>query len=341
MMRRLILSLVILLAPMVAVASEKDRDVLLTPGGTLYTVESVFSGDLEDVETASSTVLKFTIATDEGTATTYVPASLNGGWHADPSMAWDAASKTLFVFWQRKPNFLTTELLIASYREGAWSEPILIDEDALKLRFDLGVGVSRYATEINVEDETESRVEALAVHVIWWEQRGEGELARYAQLAIQNGEVVSIMRADLDGYLGEAASEEPAEVAEDFDRDILRHPVIFENDSRDSVDVLFANWATNRFHRLQIRPITQQGVLTEPIGVRRGGFDPPGTGPIRRTPTSLMMIASPSGNLAFYAIEDGKLTYQMHRDGAWSTPKSLPADVAQSGIEGIRRLLNE
>jgi hypothetical protein len=339
MMRRLILSLVLLLAPAIAAASEKDRDVLLTPTGTLFSIENVFPADLE-IESPSSTALRLTIASNDSTRTSFVPASLEGGWHVDPSLAWDAASETLFVFWQRKPNFLTTELLLSSYRDGVWSEPILIDEDSLKLRFDLGVGVSRFATETN-EEGVATKLPALAVHVIWWEQRGDGELARYAQIAIQNGEIVSIKRADLDFFIGDGG--EPAEVPEDFDRDLLRHPAIFENASHDSVDVLFATWTSNIFHKLQIRPIVHQGVLTEPIGVRMGDFAPPTKGRVRLNPqsSSLSMIATPGGNLAFYTIEDGKLTYMLRRNGLWDEPKSLPESMARSGIEGLRRLLND
>lgn len=340
MMRRLILSLVFLLAPAIAVASDKDRDVLLTPSGTLYSIESVSSRDFE-IESTSATLLRLTVATNEGTTATFVPASLNGGWHADPSLAWDAASETLFVFWQHNPNFMTTELLLSSYRDGAWSaEPILIDEDSLKIRFDLGVAVSRFATETNEEGEV-TKLPALAVHVIWWEQRGDGELARYAQLAIQNGEIVSIKRADLDVFINETL--EPIAVPEDFDRDLLRHPVIFENAAHDSVDVIFATWTNNIFHKLQIRPIVQQGVLTEPIGVRLGDFGPPTKGRVRIDPTSstLSMIATPGGNIAFYTIEDGKLTYVLRRNGVWDEPKSLPDSIAKTGIEGLRRLLND
>ncbi|MHB0969384.1 MAG: hypothetical protein ACYC7A_11895 [Thermoanaerobaculia bacterium] len=339
MMRRLILSLVFILAPAIAVASDKDRDVLLTPTGTLYSIESVFSGDFE-IESASATLLQLTVATHEGTTKTFVPASFEGGWHVDPSLAWDAASETLFVFWQRKPNFLTTELLLSSYRAGEWSKPILIDEDSLKLRFDLGVGVSRFATETNEEGEV-TKLPALAVHVIWWEQRGDGELARYAQLAIQNGEIVSIKRADLDVFVD--GTLEPVVVPEDFDRDLLRHPVIFENAAHDSVDVIFATWTNNIFHKLQIRPIVQQGVLTEPIGVRLGDFGPPTKGRVRIDPTSstLSMIATPGGNIAFYTIEDGKLTYVLRRNGVWDEPKSLPDSIASTGIEGLRRLVND
>jgi hypothetical protein len=107
--------------------------------------------------------------------------------------------------------------------------------------------------------------------------------------------------------------------------------------------VIFATWTNNIFHKLQIRPIVQQGVLTEPIGVRLGDFGPPTKGRVRIDPTSssLSMIATPGGNIAFYTIEDGKLTYVLRRNGVWDEPKSLPDSIANTGIEGLRRLVND
>src|SRR5207249_944591 len=92
-MKQLLLLVVLVLAATAAFAGDAaDRDVLILPDGTVYTVEAVpFEGSH-----VSSLVL--TIQSGGKTTTSVVPESTIGT-NGLPSLGYDAVTKALYVVW--------------------------------------------------------------------------------------------------------------------------------------------------------------------------------------------------------------------------------------------------
>src|SRR5437763_894935 len=108
-MKRLLLILALILAPAALFGQIADRDVLLTPDGTLYTIESK-----AEIEGDSNRALQLTIVHGNKSIITTIPETLTGtNWR--PALTYDAESKTVFVFWIGQMNGMSSKLLFASY----------------------------------------------------------------------------------------------------------------------------------------------------------------------------------------------------------------------------------
>lgn len=340
MIKRLLILAVLLLAPALMFAQSAERDVLLTSDGVLYSIESQLATEKAPATNVSSRLLVLTVQQGDTSDVIYVPASLTGGMHSSPSLAYDANSKTLFLFWVKMPNMMSSELLICSYKDGVWSEPASIDNAPFHFRFNLRIGITRVADDTDAEGNVASKP-FLAVHAVWWDQSGYGESARYAIIALQDGNVANIQIRDLLEFVDAKDLGDVFEVPSDYDREVFRHPGVFEQPGRASIDVVFADSDRNRLHKVTILPITLNGVLHLPIGV----YDGPINGPQRMNPeataTVSIMQAPGTKNIIFYFEGDKKLQYLMYRNAAWSdlTTVSLGDNVSmETAVEALRKL---
>ncbi|MGA7617039.1 MAG: hypothetical protein WBX15_17855 [Thermoanaerobaculia bacterium] len=339
-MKRALIAVLALLFPLVLLAQDADRDVLLTPDGTLYTIESVDPLAV-GVDSISQRVLQLRVQNGTDVTNTYVPDSLSGGMHTSPSLAWDSQSKTLFIFWQKQPNLMSSELLLCSYHDSTWSDTTSIDNGSFHIRFNLQIGVTRYAQST---DENGNRIEVprLIVHAVWWDQTGYGENGRYAMISIKDGRVAGIDIHDLLYWVDSTRQRPAAELPADFDRDLFRHPAIFVQSSLDAIDIVFADWDRNRLERLYLRPVTAEGQLELPVGIWRGEIDPPGL--FRREADSKItaLAGSDTTKLIYYYRDGDALRYIMRKDGAWSDMMTLQLNdnvSAGLGAQALHRMI--
>jgi hypothetical protein len=332
-MKRILILLVLALLP-TALFAQADRDVLLTPGGTLYTAESELA--LHDSEMRRQVTL--TIQQGNKVARTIVPDSLTAGIQSAPALAYDAESDTLFVFYLRMPNLMSSELLLAAYQNGNWEPAISIDNKPFDIRSSLRIAVKRNVAQLQ-GDGTYADVSALVMHATWWEQTGDGESARYALVSINKGNISSIELHDLTEFMAPDATT--FTVAPDFNRELLKHPAIFDSLSVDSVDVVFGDLHTNSFNRVTLRPIAD-GRIHIPIGARGGGhlgapflFSTDWNGRIST-------ISSGSNLILCNATKDS-VTYLLYSNGAWSPIKTLPLTdklTAEGAVSALTRMAN-
>lgn len=335
MIKRLLLAVALFAASTLSAAT-LDRDVLLTPTGTVYTVESVFSRDFDGLSTSSVKVLQ--LSTDKGDETTrvFVPATLNGGMNFEPSLAYDSVSDTLFVFWQNRPNPTSSELFLCTLHDGVWSEPTSIGKAILNIRFNLRITTTQF-----VDPDLEDAPRQLIVHAAWWEQTGYGEEAHYAMLTMQDGKVAGIESRRLLDYVTNHG-ESPVTLDDDYDRSFFRNISMVENSTHDGVDIVFADWDQNRLHHVGITPIKGQGVIRVPGGVSRGDFPAP-KHPLISDSAKVLTIADPSRDrLAYYAVLDGEVDYLVLKDGVWSVPRKIKKSntvTTDAALDALRRLL--
>lgn len=336
MKRLLILLAVVLMAHSAAASMLRERDVLLTSSGVLYTVDAVHDPDVE--EGRSPYYLTMSVQEGEERVTRPVPASLYGGAHGYPSLAHDPESDTLFLFWQETLHRgVASNLLFASYNQGRWSDVTELDSVTWRLRRNLRIAVTR---SIESVDESNNRVQVpqVVVHAVWWEENGFGEFARYAMLGLDNGVVTSTdFRYLVDFIGGSADSTSPGTAS--AQSEALRHPAVVSTPRRDSVDVIFSDATTSDVHRLRIRPALD-GRVRIPIGVR---------GPVMRNLN--LTVASDSRvaavvdeeSVALYTVTAKALEYAVFANGAWSAQRSValgPDVTADIAVNALKRMVS-
>lgn len=340
-MKKIVFAVLMLVASTAAFAQQADRDVLLTPDGTLYAIEAE-NAPTNSANEPDSRFLTLTIQQGDTTTRTKVPASVSNGINLRPSLAYDSDSKTMFVFWLHIPNnVLSSELYLASYQKGVWGRAIAIDSrpNEIHFRANLRVAVTKHVSQLQ-EDGTYADAPATLVHVAWWEDTGAREGARYALLSIDKGTIASVETHELSEFVQPA---KPAEVGEDFNREILRHPAIIDSGASNSVDVVFGDTTSNTFHRVTLKPIAD-GRLHIPIGNR-------GNHPSIPAPNAFS--ASWSGHVGTISGRDGSLvftnstadavTYVMYADGKWSSVKKLSTGEklsADAAIALVAKMVN-
>jgi hypothetical protein len=332
MIKRFLVALVLLVAPSLAFADAANRAFLLTQDGTLFTVESAYTDEL-GIQSASTQVLVLTTRTDDKTSTALVPETLLGGQHTNPALAYDAASKSLFIFWQRATS------------NGLSSEATSVDSATYHYSRNIQVAVTRKIDQIG-EKGDRSSVAGLTVHAVWWEDTGRNEWARYAMLTIENGLLTDIQIADLSLFTN-VSREVPGPRDAEFNNEVLRHPVLFESSSHDAVDAIFGDLLTNNMHRVTIKPTLylkagkDGGRLRVPIGVKDAGVGAPHF----RTESNsrVSAISGDNDKLVLYATDKHGVNYVSFSDGTWSPARTLTVDdkiSSEAAIEVLRRMVN-
>jgi hypothetical protein len=340
-MKRLILLFSLLISTSLF-AAPVDRDVLLTPDGTLYSVEATMNGRMS-ASNASMRYLALTVQNGEVQRTITVPDSLVGGNHWAPKLAYDSESKTLFLFWLRSRNTLLTnsDLVFCAYQNGAWTAPTVIDDTPFRSRVNLSVAVTRKAEMINDHIDLVV-IPALTVHLAWWNESGAGNAAYYACVGIDDGEVVDMQVRPLpdlvDGRF-ESSNPAPAETAE-----LFRHPTLTESANHDTVDVIFGDVTTNRFHRTTIKTFITRPQpnlrVRIPINVKDRGFGGP-TRAFLAESSSVSAVPAGEDGAIFYAEEGSVVKYLAYRDRNWSSVKSIVLSdslSAEAAVSAIRRM---
>lgn len=354
-MRRLLLVLGLLLLPVLA--SAQMREALLTPDGTLFTVESVVVASEAGGFSSSNLVLR----SQQGTTSTteIIPATYEHGAHTNPAIAYDAGSKTLFVFWLRHVGIMSSQLLFACRdANGEWT-PVRTFGERWNYRRNLRIAVTRKVS-FTTEEGIETLGSAVSVHLVWWETDSENgdEAAQYAMVTIEDGAVVgdpdylslkefAVVEEPSDDPVTTNGEGTPAEpVIEEVDPAVLRQPVLFASPRQDSVLVIFGDLESKRIHQVRIRPtkpVLANGRLRVPVGKAEGS----GGAPTLRLATEGSRVEGIYGSterLALFTRETGKLQYVILKDGAWTPSGEIALDeqiTSGTAVDALRRLLNE
>jgi hypothetical protein len=332
MSKKLIVSIVAAVALLFTAGAQaqENRDLLLTAEGTIYTVETVVA-DPSDPAVPGS--LRLTVQNGSSTAAASVPASINGSVNVDPALAYDATSKTLFLFWNAvRNNGLSSDLMFCSYRNGAFGEGRALDGADWNVRSGLRIGITRQS-EVVGPDATS--VPEITVHAVWWQESGTGEWARYAMLTTDNGNVTTVDVRDLATFTA-ANGTVPTRCT----NELLRHPAIIESAAHNTIDVVFGDATANKLHMVTLKP-TINGRLRIPIGVKDGNMPTP----VVAVSANAVVSALPLGNdgLALYFANKDVLNYLLYKDGAWSPMRAIALTdklTRDGAVDALRRMVS-
>lgn len=335
-MRRLLLSLCLLALPLFA--SAQQREALLTPDGTLFSIQSIAT----EVDGTSYGSAHLLLRAQRGAEVVQeiVPATLERGAHNEPVIAFDAESQTLFVFWLRRTGLLGSQLMFACRdKNGTWSDAEAFGHE-FNDRRNLRMALTRRSIEA---DGTASAEAALSVHLAWWEfdAATAAEAAQYAMVTVENGRVAAMNGLDLSAF---AVAGEGEAIAADADRAVLTQPLLFSAPEQDSVLLVFGDYATSRMHQVRVRPtkVVANGRLRVPVGRGEGSVGRPSFAVAANS--RMDGIYGGSTRMALYAREAGRLQYVIMKDGVWTETRSISLDeqiTSAAAVDALRRLLTE
>ena len=337
-MKKLIVLLALVLVPLIAGAQEGNT--LLIPDGTLYTIHHERSVDHPDVPASSVAYLVLTSRRGDAIVPEVLPATLHGGAHFNPVIAYDAETGMLFAFWIHNPQGGATQLMFASRNaEGVWSSAASFG-DWNDRRENLRIAVTR-----RFQDENGETRNGITVHLAWWQFNGETreKAAKYMMVTLQDGNVVGMEGLDLGKYVTKLDTPEP-EGQQQVDYRVLTQPFLSASPTQDSVVLLFGDLETHTLNSVRIRPVTKvagNGRLRVPGGKREAG---PYQAP------ALMLsegdhIEGVYGNdesIGIYTESEGKLRYVLLRNGKWTAQHTITLDrqvTAGTAVDALRRLV--
>lgn len=333
-MKKLILLLALLCLPLVA--SAQQGDALLTPDGTMFTINYERAKEHPDVETDSQIYLLLTARRGDEVTREIVPATADlKGSHSNPAIAYDAQSGMLFAFWIHNSGMLSNQLMFASRAsDGTWSDAVSFGV-YYNTRHNLRIAVTR-----KIEDHEGNLRNGLVVHLSWWQFNFETNRheAQYMLLAVNRDGVADMMPVDLNEFIPK--NLEPATTA--VDSEVLRQPLLFTSARQDSVLVVYGDLESATLHNVRITPkVGANGRLRVPGGKREVVSKSPTleTGEAR-----IEGVYGDNDRMAFYAESGGKLRYVLLKDGEWSAQRTISLDEQLSQravIDALRRLVSE
>lgn len=343
-MKKLILALAVFVLLPVAAVAQDQRELLLTNDGRLFIAEQLSASDRPEVNASAMTLITLTIREGDVQQELVVPGTLESGIHANPALAYDDTSQTLFVFWQRSASLMHSELLFQSLGPDFSWGPVTAFGSVRNSRQNLRIAVTRKAHTLSSEDLSEGVVPQINVHAVWWEfDLFDGvQSARYAMMTVENGAVVETNVHNLFEFIPEP--EAVQENIGDIDPDeVFKHPAIFVAPEQDSVQVLFGDVRDSSFNRVRIHPwkYADQARVHIPVGRHEGRkFAAPKL--VATEEMRIGTIGSADGNVALYTTTGDIFKYVVLRDGSWSEPRELRLDGNVDNnvaLRAVRRLV--
>jgi hypothetical protein len=337
-MKKLIVLLALVFAPLLAGAAEGDA--LLIPDGTLYTIHHERSVDNPEVKASSVAYLVLTARRSDAVDREIIPATLYGGAHFNPAIAYDAETGMLFAFWIHNPTGSATQLMFASRNaDGVWSDAASFGAYDDR-RENLRIAVTR-----KYEDEHGQSRNGLTVHLTWWQftHATRAKSAQYMMVTIRDGNVVHMEPLNLGAFVEKV--DKPAEDGQ-IDYRMLMQPLLVSSPTQDSVVLLFGDLETGTLNSVRVRPVTKvatNGRLRVPGGKRESG---PYSAPMMNVSEGdrIEGLYGEDGSMAFYTTSERKLRYVLLRNGDWTPQHAITLDeqvTAGAAVDALRRLVTE
>lgn len=186
------------------VYSQEPTPTVLGNDGALYRLQSTTYGEIfGDANGAASgdPVLAVEISRGgQGQDLLLVPET--GGPETEDAafLAYDGMSDTVYLTWERRTNYVHSEILLASLRDGEWSEVIRLSDRRFSLKSSPKVTITRdsYVPPGAAGTDDPSMIQRTVLHAIWYEDRSEGAEVVYAPILVQDGAYVGHhLRIDL------------------------------------------------------------------------------------------------------------------------------------------------
>lgn len=179
---------------------------VLGSDGRLFTLREATYGDVEIVSDAAAEnpVLVLDIQSSDGVRTSTVVAGTEGPDIENFSfLSHEPSQDAVYVLWERRTNLIHSQVIMASYRGGEWSDEIAISDRRFSWKSSPVLVASRDSfhqpEQVEGNGLEAASVQRTILHVLWTEDRPERRVTVYSPIVLINGSYVgNIGRIVLD-----------------------------------------------------------------------------------------------------------------------------------------------
>jgi hypothetical protein len=255
-MRRALTLFALLLVP-AAAAFAGDGTAMLGKSGELYRVRSgVYAQLFNNAPNGQggNQVLALEITRNGATQRLLVPGTNGPEVESSPALTVDRVTNRVYLVWEGRQNYHSV-LTLLSRGEDDWSEAFEFAADPFSFKSNpqLATTLDRYQT-IGADGEVSSATRVI-LHLVWFDDGGQGERVLYSPLVVEDGDVLRANRIfDLQEMSsGNAASGIAIAAARGA---LLQKPQVRGGRDRESVVVSLVEPATGRLATLELRSVT-------------------------------------------------------------------------------------
>lgn len=173
------------------------------------------------------------------------------------ALLYEESSETVFLVWDSRVNYIHSELRLASYHAGVWSDVIKVRGGWLTPRSAPRIAVTRDKTELVGAEGGHRVVQRTIIHLAWWEGTDGGDAVYYTPIILEDGQYVGTHEVLL---LNELSFEAVEANGKDVSPPLLQAPSLRSGRDSESMLVGFVDAATGFLRTAEIRPTP--GILT-------------------------------------------------------------------------------
>lgn len=294
-MKRLVLAASLSL--LLAVTASADWQTVLTDDDVLWSAN----------EQSVSVKLDLMRRTGDARTAVRVPGTEDSITESQPRLAWDAASRALFVMWRHGGEIRVARRAA----DGAWRS------------FTVAKGPSIEGLQFVLTRSSDTTL----LHGAWW----SGDTAEYALVALDGAQVLSTSVSKLD----ELANIRVA-AAEPEDTGAAVHPPLAMVRAGEGVDVAYGAPRSTAVTYVSIRPEKFHGDarMWRPSGRQGRRSDPAGLTSLSAAPVRSFII---EGRVVLYT-PDARFRYVVHENGRWTPIRMLALDETLTSEELVLAL---
>lgn len=188
---RTLTTVTLILLPAAAALGNGSTGAVLGSDGELYRLVSSTYGELTGASSAADAddpVLALLIQQADGTSELkLVPETVGPEVENSPFVIFENASRTVFLAWEERTNHIHSRIRLIGYQGGEWSEVLDVSEGSFGFKGQPRLAATRDSFVVAGAGEEPVTVSRTILHVVWVEERAEGQLVAYAPVTLIDG----------------------------------------------------------------------------------------------------------------------------------------------------------
>lgn len=116
-----------------------------------------------------------------------VPATQGRGVESSPYLIYENASRTLFFTWEERLNYIHSLIHLVGFRDGEWTESIEVSEGSFGFKGAPRLAATQDAYVVGLAEGGTQVISRTVLHVVWVEERSEGQFVAYAPVTLLDG----------------------------------------------------------------------------------------------------------------------------------------------------------
>lgn len=119
-----------------------------------------------------------------------VPATEGHGVESSPYLIYEDASRTIFLTWEERFNHIHSLIRLVGFRDGEWTEVIDVSDGSFGFKGEPRLAATQESFVVSGADELDHTISRTVLHVVWVEERSDGQFVAYAPIALLDGRYI-------------------------------------------------------------------------------------------------------------------------------------------------------